>query len=91
MICIDGWGDDFSYSENGYRTKHSSKWQHDYQWWAQYLQENELSLGIYNNPLWVNMQAVNAGKKIKGTNIPLENIVNREEKAMFFTWVQIEK
>lgn len=50
-----------------------------------------MTLGIYNNPLWVNMQAVNAGYLIKGTNIPLENIVNRNEKAMFFNWVQIEK
>jgi hypothetical protein len=30
MICIDGWGDDFTFTENGYRAKHSSKWEHSY-------------------------------------------------------------
>ncbi len=89
MVCIDGWGDDFTFTENGYRVKHSSKWTNDYQWWSNYLQSKGMMLGIYNNPLWVNMQAVNEGKKIKGTNIPLENIINRNEHAMFFNWVQI--
>lgn len=91
MVSIDGWGDDFSYNENGYRTRHSSHWEHDYAWWSDYLQNKGMVLGIYNNPLWVNLQAVSEGKIIKGTNIPLANIVNRYEPAKWFTWVQIEK
>ena len=89
MICIDGWGDDSKYNQDGYRTTHSSLWTHDYAWWSQYLQSQGMVLGIYNNPLWVNMGAVNAGVKIKGTNIPLSNIVNTSENSTWFTWVQV--
>ena len=91
MVSIDGWGDDFNFNENGYRTKHSSHWEHDYAWWSKYLQSKGMVLGIYNNPLWVNLQAVSDGKLIKGTNIPLSNIVNRNEPAKWFSWVQVEK
>lgn len=91
MVSIDGWGDDFNFNENGYRTKHSSHWEHDYAWWSDYLKDRGMVLGIYNNPLWVNLQAVSEGKLIKGTNIPLSNIVNRNEPAKWFTWVQVEK
>lgn len=91
MVSIDGWGDDSNYNENGYRTKHSSHWEHDYAWWSNYLQERGMVLGIYNNPLWVNRRAASDGKLIKGTNIPLENIINRDEPAKWFTWVQVEK
>lgn len=91
MVSIDGWGDDSNFNENGYRTKHSSYWKHDYAWWSGYLQKRGMELGIYNNPLWVNLRAASEGKLIKGTNIPIENIVNRNEPAKWFSWVQVEK
>ncbi|WP_051552756.1 SusF/SusE family outer membrane protein [Bacteroides propionicifaciens] len=91
MVCIDGWGDDSNFNENGYRTKHSTHWEHDYAWWANFLKNKGLTLGIYNNPLWVNRNAASHGVKIKGTDIPLENIINREEPAKWFSWVQVEK
>ena len=91
MICIDGWGDDASYNANGYRTKHSSTWTHDYAWWSATLQAEGMSLGIYNDPLWVNMAAARAGVKIVGTNIPLMSIVDTTEHANSFTWVQVNR
>src|SRR5689334_638967 len=37
-IQIDGWGDATVLNENGYRTKHSKFWQHDFAFWSAYLQ-----------------------------------------------------
>lgn len=90
MICIDGWGDDSKYNQDGYRTTHSSNWIHDYKYWADYLQARGMTLGMYNNPLWINKKAADAGVKIKGTNIALSTLLNPiagQEKI--FNWIQI--
>ncbi|MDB5013210.1 MAG: putative isomaltodextranase, partial [Daejeonella sp.] len=91
MICIDGWGDDSKYNQDGYRTTHSSKWEHDYAWWSNNLQSRGMTLGIYNNPLWIIKSAADAGVKIKGTDIPLASIMNEGENALWFKWVQVDK
>ena len=90
MICIDGWGDDSKYNKDGYRTTHSSNWIHDYKYWSDYLKTRGMTLGMYNNPLWINKKAADAGVKIKGTNIPLSTLLNPvvgQEKV--FNWVQV--
>lgn len=91
MICLDGWGDDSKYNEYGYRTTHSKNWEHDYVYWANNLQERGMNLGMYGNPLWVIRSAADAGVKIKGTDIPLKDITNYDENALWFTWVQVDK
>ncbi|MEI6948639.1 RICIN domain-containing protein [Paraflavisolibacter sp. H34] len=91
MICIDGWGDDSKTNENGYRTTHSSNWNHDYQWWSDTLQRMGMTLGIYNNPLWINKTAADSGKLIKGTQIPISSIMNESEDSEWFKWVQVER
>lgn len=90
MICIDGWGD-ADYNVNGYRTKHSSAWAHDYAWWSAELQKRGMTLGIYNNPLWINANAANAGVKVKGTNILLSTLINNNENALWFKWLQVDR
>ena len=93
MICIDGWGDikaNITYNENGYLTSHSDRWTHDFAWWSANLQSRGMTLGMYQNPLWVYKDAANAGALIKGTSIPLSNIIDLSENGSFgFTWVQI--
>jgi regulation of enolase protein 1 (concanavalin A-like superfamily) len=93
MICIDGWGDikaNITYNENGYLTSHSDKWTHDFAWWSANLQARGMTLGMYQNPLWVYKNAANAGALIKGTSIPLSNIIDTSENGAFgFTWVQV--
>lgn len=91
MICIDGWGDDNKFNADGYRTTHSSQWTHDYAWWSANLQARGMTLGIYNNPLWIIKKAAAAGVKIKGTNIPLASIMNEGEGAKWFNWVQVDR
>ncbi|GAB3307810.1 hypothetical protein GCM10027348_39180 [Hymenobacter tenuis] len=91
MICIDGWGDDGQFNQDGYRTSHSRQWQHDYAWWSANLQSRGMTLGMYNNPLWIIKSAADAGVKIKGTNIPLASIMNEGENAQWFKWVQVDR
>lgn len=92
MICIDGWGDikaNITYDQNGYLTSHSDKWTHDFAWWSANLQSRGMTLGMYQNPLWVSRDAANAGALIKGTTIPLSNIIDPSESTTWFTWVQV--
>lgn len=90
MICIDGWGN-VDYNQYGYRTKHSSNWAHDYAWWSAELQKRGMTLGIYDNPLWINPGAARAGLKVRGTNIPISTLINTSESAKWFTWLQVDK
>lgn len=90
MICIDGWGN-VDYDQYGYRTKHSRHWAHDYAWWSSELQKRGMTLGIYDNPLWVSPAAADAGVKVKGTNIPLSTLINKSENATWFTWLQVDR
>ena len=89
MVCIDGWGDEV-FNQDGYRSSHSKEWTHDYAWWSRNLQSRGMTLGIYNNPLWIIRTAALAGVKIKGTDIPLKSLINDDEKARF-TWVQVDR
>ncbi len=91
MVCVDGWGDVMSYDQYGYRTKHSSMWAHDYAWWSTFLQSKGMTLGIYDNPLWVNINGANAGVKLTGTNILLSSLINTSENAKWFTWLQVDR
>lgn len=90
MICIDGWGN-ADYNQYGYRTKHSGNWVHDYAWWSAELQKRGMTLGMYDNPLWVNSGAASAGLKVRGTNIPISTLINSSESATWFTWLQVDK
>lgn len=90
MVCIDGWGN-LDYNQFGYRTKHSSAWTHDYAWWSAELQKKSMTLGIYDNPLWVNVNAAIAGLKVKGTNILISSLLNLNENALWFKWLQVER
>ncbi|MDY6373743.1 MAG: DUF5116 domain-containing protein [Bacteroidales bacterium] len=91
MVCIDGWGttnDGGSWSGNGYRKKHDDHWQHDYAYWADYLKSKGMTLGIYQNPLWINM--AKGDNYIKGTNIKIKDIVSGLP-ATWFSWVDPTK
>jgi hypothetical protein len=93
MIAMDGWGDDWYHrNDAGYRTTHSRHWRHDYAWWAAELARRGMTLGIYDNPLWVSREDAKAGKKVAGTNISIASLIDPREKSAFgFTWVQVDR
>ena len=59
MVCTDGWIEDsFCINENGYLTRHHDSWKHDWKYWADYLNERGMALGVYYNPTWISPAAV---------------------------------
>lgn len=92
MVSTDGWMDENAcYNEYGYLTRHSCKWEHDYAYWAKYLESKGMTLGVYSNPLWIPQAAAESGVIIKGTNIPLSSIMNLNEHTVSYRWVQIDR
>lgn len=91
MICMDGWGDVSQINQNGYRSSHSSHWQHDYAWWSQHLQSRGMTLGMYENPLWLHVDPNDTTRKIVGTNINVSSLIDTSENAKWFTWVQVDR
>lgn len=90
MICMDGWGDVSQLTDNGYRKSHSRHWEHDFAWWSNHLKQRGMTLGIYGNPLWINVNTNDKTTLIKGTNIPVSSLINPNENALWFQWVQVE-
>jgi hypothetical protein len=75
MIEIDGWGDSGELNANGYRTKHSRLWQHDFAYWSAYLQSRGMRVGMYADPLWIHVDPSDTQTKIVGTNIPVSSLI----------------
>lgn len=91
MVCTDGWGDTSKINENGYRSSHSAHWQHDYAWWSNYLQSKGMTLGMYENPLWIHVDKNDTTKKIVGTDINVSSLIDPNEESLWFTWVQVDR
>ena len=94
MVSTDGWMNETdAFDEDGYLDRHSLQWEHDYGYWAEYLESKGMMLGVYANPLWVPSGAASAGLKIKGTDIPIEDIINRGEYHNHhnYLWVQLDR
>ncbi len=94
MVSTDGWMNETdAYDADGYLDRHSLDWEHDYGYWAEYLRSKGMALGVYANPLWVPSGAAAAGIRIKGTDIPVESIVNRGEyrNKHNYLWVQLDR
>ncbi len=91
MICMDGWGDVSQLNENGYRNSHSAHWTNDFAYWSAYLQGKGMTLGMYGNPLWINVSSTDTAKKIVGTNINVSSLINTSENAKWFTWAQVDR
>lgn len=91
MVCMDGWGDVSQINENGYRKSHSSHWQHDYAWWSNLLQSKGMTLGMYENPLWLHVDANDTTTKIVGTNLNVSSLLDPNEETLWFKWVQVDR
>ncbi|HEX4493432.1 MAG TPA: carbohydrate-binding protein [Acidimicrobiia bacterium] len=59
MVCTDGWIDNTQRTtKHGYILSQADDWEHDWAWWAKYLERKGLGLGVYYNPLWATNSAV---------------------------------
>ncbi|MGC0334235.1 hypothetical protein RKD23_007225 [Streptomyces sp. SAI-170] len=68
MACTDGWIEGSSRTtEHGYVVSYNDSWTHDWAYWARYLEDRGMRLGVYYNPLWVHKAAVaDRGKTVVG-------------------------
>jgi alpha-glucosidase len=94
MIVSDGWIEGAQRtSANGYIVSHNDNWQHDWTYWADYISQKGMSLGVYYNPLWVTRSAAaDPSKTIVGTNIPVSSIASASDKFdSDLYWVDVTK
>lgn len=100
MFCTDGWGDDWNLvAEGGYRRKFSSSFSdvQDFAAMSAYLKSKGMTLGVYNNPLWVPGVAIEYPHTFVGvadTSIKVSSLYKAEYKGTHsygnFNWVDIE-
>jgi glucan 1,6-alpha-isomaltosidase len=79
MVCTDGWIDETQrITRHGYILSQADNWEHDWAWWAKYLESKGLRLGVYYNPLWATKSAVdNPSVTVVGRpDIKVADIVN---------------
>ena len=82
MACTDGWIDNTQkVTKHGYIVSQADDWEHDWAWWAKYLQSKGMQLGVYYNPLWVTKSAVtNPSVTVVGRpDVKVADIVNSND------------
>jgi len=94
MVVTDGWIEPAQRTnENGYIISHNDEWEHDWTYWAQYVQDKGLKLGVYYNPLWVTRSAASdPTKTVVGTNYKVKDIANSSDTFNDeLYWVDVTK
>jgi len=92
MVSNDGWIEDAqTINEDGYITKYNDAWEHGFDYWAGYLFERGMKLGIYYNPMWMTKQAYNQNGKVKGTNYRTRDITGTISFNEPLYWVDTDK
>lgn len=68
MVATDGWLDfaNIPVNGDGYITTYNN-WTHSWSYWADYLAQRNMQLGIYYNPVWITPRAYNQNNIVNGT------------------------
>lgn len=92
MICNDGWIEAAqTINKDGYITKYNDEWQHGFSYWADYLSQKEMKLGVYYNPLWMTKAAFQQNGNVKGTTIHTREIVGDISFNAPLYWIDVDK
>lgn len=94
MIVSDGWIEGAQRTNaNGYILSHNDGWAHPWTYWANYIKEKGMKLGVYYNPLWVTRGAANdPTKTIAGTPYKVGSIASSGDKFNDdLYWVDVTK
>lgn len=92
MICNDGWIEAAqTVNENGYITKYNSDWKNGFSYWARYLQERDMKMGVYYNPMWLTRAAYEQNLPVKGTSYRTRDIVGYKSFNDPLYWVDVDK
>src|SRR5690606_5492702 len=75
MVSNDGWIEASKIvDQNGYIIKYNDQWEHDFQYWSDYLRPRDMKLGVYYNPMWMTKAAFEKNVKVKGTEFRAQDI-----------------
>ena len=92
MVCNDGWIEAAqTINSDGYITKYNNEWEHGFDYWADYLSQREMKLGIYYNPLWMTKKAYDQNVLVKGSNFRTREITGRISFNDSLYWVDTNK
>lgn len=93
MICNDGWIEGAqTVNANGYITKYSSDWQHDFEYWNKYIADKGMKVGVYYNPLWMSRAAYFKNCPVDGANgITTMKITGKVNFNSELYWVDVNK
>lgn len=92
MICNDGWIETSQIvNENGYIIKYNDDWQHGFKYWAEYLAERDMKLGVYYNPMWMTKAAYDQNLTVKGTKITTQQIAGPISFNEPLYWVDVDR
>ncbi len=92
MICNDGWIEAAqTIDEHGYIVKYNDDWEHSFKYWAEYLAQRDMKLGVYYNPMWMTKAAYDRNVTVKGTNYKAQDIVGPISFNEPLYWVDADK
>lgn len=92
MICNDGWIEAAqTIDENGYIVKYNDDWEHSFKYWADYLADKNMKLGVYYNPMWMTKAAFEKNVTVKGTSIKAQDITGPISFNEPLYWVDVDK
>ena len=92
MAATDGWLFNLnSIDQYGYLTKYDSSWTYGLKYWGDYLKSKGMRFGFYFNPLWVPKAAYVQNNNIKGTSIPITDVVGTTKFEDHLYWIDTDK
>jgi len=92
MICNDGWIEAAQTINNdGYITKYNNDWDNGFDYWANYLSDRGMKLGVYYNPMWLTKKAYDRNVKVKGTKYRAKDIVGTISFNDSLYWVDVDR
>lgn len=92
MVSNDGWIEAAqTVNEQGYITKYNDQWEHGFGYWANYLKERDMKMGVYYNPMWMTKAAFDQNVTVGGTTHKAQDIVGPISFNEPLYWVDTDK
>lgn len=92
MISNDGWIEGAQTLDgNGFVTKYNSDWQYGFAYWAKYIADKGMKMGVYYNPLWLTRTAYENNLPVIGTDYRSRDITGPVPFNIELHWVDVDK
>lgn len=92
LFCNDGWIETAqTIDAHGYITKYNDDWAHTFAYWAEYLRQKKMQMGIYYNPMWMTKAAYDQNVAVQGTPYKAQDIAGTISFNEPLYWVDTDK